>query len=277
MIQFQEVSFAYSRRSTLFEGLTLDFKPGHIYGLLGKNGSGKTSLLKLITGLSRPSTGDLKVMQTPPGKRPYATLSEIYYIPEELYFPNLSIAHYKKLYAPFYPKFDGAQFYAYLNALELCSKDQLKQLSLGQRKKALIAFGLATNTRLLILDEPTNGLDIPSKKQLRRLLSTSINEDRLFIISTHQVRDLQNLIDHIIILEKGEILLAHDVNTIVDKLQFEILHQEPHDPKVIYTERVAGGYLSIRPNDGKPSIDIDVEVLFNAVIDHGLSFKKHLN
>ena len=216
MIEIKNLSFGY-RKEKLFSGLDLQLKPGNIHGLLGKNGVGKTTLLKLIAGLRYPQDGECLVWNYVPRRRLPGMLEDLYFIPEEFFVPTLTIKSYEKIYAPLYPRFDGVALAEYEKEFDLDVDKKLTEFSYGQKKKFLLAFGLASNCRLFLLDEPTNGLDIPSKSQFRRVLASALADDRIIIISTHQVRDMENLIDDIIILEDGKIVFnqyTHDISCI---------------------------------------------------------------
>lgn len=267
MIQLKDLSFSYKKGPTLFEGLQLSIPGGNIYGLLGKNGAGKTTLLSLISGLLFPKSGTCEVLGHVPGKRQPSFLSDLYFIPEELHIPAMRVRTFVDIYAPFYPKFDRAQFTALLSEFNLDQELKMNKLSYGQKKKVILCFGLATNCKLLILDEPTNGLDIPSKTQLRKILAGAISPDRTFIISTHQVRDLANLMDPIMIINQGKIIFQESLESINQKLQFQLSFREPDPAKVVYAERVPGGFMTINPQNGEGEEEIDLEVLFNAVIE----------
>lgn len=267
MIQLTDLSFAYTKGRPLFEGLQLSIPGGNIYGLLGKNGAGKTTLLSLISGLLFPTQGSCEVMGYTPSERAPSLLADLFFIPEELHIPSLRIKAFVDIYAPFYPKFDRAQFENLLAEFKLEDDRKLTKLSYGQKKKVMLCFGLATNCRLLILDEPTNGLDIPSKTQLRKILAGAISDDRTFIISTHQVRDLANLMDPIIIINEGKIIFQESLESINNKLQFQLEYREPSPEQAIYAERVPGGYMTINPQNGEGEEEVDLEVLFNAVIE----------
>ncbi|MBL7698347.1 MAG: ABC transporter ATP-binding protein, partial [Chitinophagaceae bacterium] len=188
MISLNYLTFRYSRKRELYKELSLTLKTGSIYGLLGKNGAGKSTLLKIICGLLFPSSGSVVVNGHTPRKRQPSFLQTIYLIPEEVYVPPISIKKYVSLFSVFYPHFDEKDFYEYLGILEVQDNGKLTSLSFGQQKKFVIAFALACHTPVLILDEPTNGLDIPSKLRFRKLIASAMNEDRLIIISTHQIR-----------------------------------------------------------------------------------------
>lgn len=266
MIQLQNVHFQYKKKTPLFQALNLEIPAGNIYGLLGKNGVGKTSLLKLIGGLVFPKSGEISVMGFNPEQRFPAFLSDLFFMPEELHVPALKISTFEKVYAPFYPRYDSKQFHEYLSEFELDAEKTLTALSQGQKKKAITAFGLATNSRLLILDEPTNGLDIPSKSLFRKLLTTAITDERTCIISTHQVRDMGNLMDPIIIMDEGQIIFNDSVETIAEKLQFEVKYSRGEPDNVLYAERVPGGYMVVTENLDGEETEVDIEVFFNAMM-----------
>lgn len=266
MIQLQNVNFHYQKKTPLFKELNLDIPTGNIYGLLGKNGAGKTSLLKLIGGLLFPKSGDINVLGFKPGDRFPAFLSDVFFIPEELYIPAMKISTFEKIYTPFYPRFSQKQFHQYLSDFEIPIDRKFTQLSQGQKKKAMISFGLATNCRLLIFDEPTNGLDIPSKSLFRKIIARAITEDQICIISTHQVRDMGSLMDPIIILDGGKIIFQGSVEDIAQKLHFEVSFSRGEPDNVLYAERVAGGYMVVSENVHDEETEIDIEVFFNAVM-----------
>ena len=268
MIQLNNLSFSYGKRKQVFQNLDLDISGGNIYGLLGKNGAGKTTLLRLISGLLFPHEGSCQVMAHTPKHRHPDFLSKVMFIPEELYVPKISVRLYESLYAPFYPRFNSNQFAHFLNEFEVDASAKLDKLSYGQKKKFLLSFGLASNCPLLILDEPTNGLDIPSKSQFRKILASVVDKDRTIIISTHQVRDMTNLIDPIIILEDGRILFNESLETITNRLHFKFQPGMKATPGVLYAERVPGGFLEVTENDKGIESEIDLEVLFNTVVSN---------
>ncbi|MFH1851998.1 MAG: ABC transporter ATP-binding protein [Candidatus Neomarinimicrobiota bacterium] len=277
MVGIEELNFEYTRGQNLFEKLVLNLTPGNVYGLLGKNGAGKTTLLKLIAGLLFPLKGRCDVLGYRPGERSPFFLREIFFIPEEFYLPPVRIDEYLAIYGPFYPRFDRGQFATYRNNFNIPDNPRLSNLSYGQKKKFLLAFGLATDCRLLILDEPTNGLDIPTKSQFRKLLAASLTEERTFLISTHQVRDMENLIDPIIILDEGEIIFQADMAEVTGKLMVKLQTAEPVDDSVLYHEKVLGGYAVIQPNSEGIESKIDLEILFNAIINNRDTIKTMFN
>ncbi|UII19419.1 ABC transporter ATP-binding protein [Fulvivirga ligni] len=264
MIEIKNLNFNYAKKKEpLFQDLDCILRPGSIVGLLGKNGAGKTTLLKLIIGLLTPTHGDVKIMGYEPSKREPSLLQDIYLVPEEFYIPGISIKNYIKANAGFYPRFDEALLQKLLNEFELPETKSLQKLSYGQKKKFLISFALSTKCRLLILDEPTNGLDIPSKAIFRRILAGSLDEDQVVVISTHQVKDVENLIDRILMLEKGKFIMQKDLFDISSQLSFSTA-ATPEGENVLYSEMVPGGYRVITPQTNGNS-SVDIELLFNAV------------
>lgn len=265
MIHLKSVSFGYSRQKKLFDNLSLSLKSGHIYGLLGKNGAGKSSLIRNMVGLLYPDAGSIKVAGYEPRKRQPAFLQEVFFIPEELYLPEVGIEKYMKVYSPFYPRFNPQQFRYYLTEFDVPFESKLDDLSFGQRKKVLLAFALASNAKVLIMDEPTNGLDIPSKSQFRKMVSSVFDEERVILISTHQVRDLDNLIDAVIVLEESEILLHQSLEYISERLRFATLSSAEDNQRILYAEPSLKGYNVVMENPERDNTKVDLEKLFQAV------------
>ena len=266
MITIKDLEFSYSKQSKLLSNLSLQLEAGRIHGLLGKNGEGKSTLLKLISGLVFPKQGSVEVMGFTPQLRKPEMLQEIFFLPEELPHITLSIENYEKIYAPFYPNFSTEKFGEYLKEFVVDNKKaMLNKLSHGQKKKVMIAFGLATNTKLLLMDEPTNGLDIPSKGQFRRMVAAGIDENRCLIISTHQVHDLDSLIDNIIVMEKHEIVFNQSIESITEKLYFCVADRNDKNEDVIYSEDTLRGLYQVCKNTTNEDSKLDIELLFNAI------------
>jgi len=268
MIEINNVSFGYTRKKLLYKKLQLTLTTGNIYGLLGKNGAGKSTLLKNIIGLLYPLEGSISVNGHAPARRVPSFLETIYLIPEEVHVPAVTIDRYIDLFAPFYPLFNREQLMAYLEKLEVATADKLSTLSFGQQKKFIIAFALACNTKVLLLDEPTNGLDIPSKKRFRQLIAAVMNEERMIFISTHQIKDLDNLIDQVIIVDEGQLLLNASISAISEKLSFKTVEQIPADRQVLYEEDALKGKAIVVENSGKEQTKINLEHLFNAITEN---------
>jgi len=266
MIHFSEVCFSYDRKRPLYKNLRLEVEAGHIYGLLGKNGAGKSTLLKLVSGLVFPITGKVQVLGQEPGKRQPSFLEKVFLIPEEIETPAVDVIAFADDYAPFYPNFNNQQFLQLLRDFDV-PLINLKQMSYGQKKKTWIALGIAANTQLLILDEPTNGLDIPSKRQFRKMMAATITEERCVIISTHQVRDLDSLIDNILIVDDGELIVNANIDTIMQKICFKQFLNENEAWNSIYSENNLMGTSAVMLNENEEECGrMDTELLFNAAI-----------
>ena len=265
MVNIESLSFGYGR-GALFKELSLGLAPGNIYGLLGVNGAGKSTLLKLMAGLLFPASGSVRSLAHNPAQRKPSFLLDVFVLAEDAQAPNMPAGDFVRTRAPFYPRFDHALFERYLRELELPQGGNLAALSHGQQKKFLLAFGLATQAKLVLLDEPTNGLDIPSKSVLRRVIAEALTPERLFVISTHQVRDLATLMDPIVILHQGRVLLNStlgDIGTRVRMTQ-QSSPPPPGTPDLLFSEPVVGGFWSVWRGGGDGPLDL--EVLFNAVV-----------
>ena len=273
MIEIKNMSFGYTKSRQIFKDLNLTLASGHIYGLLGKNGAGKTTLLKQITGLLFPKEGTVTVDGTDAAARSAETLGDIYFLQEEMYTPHLRITDFEKAYAPFYEHFDHDKFSEYLQEFEVeDGRAYIDRLSHGQKKKVLIAFAIASNTKILIMDEPTNGLDIPSKSVFRKLMAAGIDDSRLVIISTHQVRDLHSLIDTATILEKGKIILNASAAEITDRLLFDADNTKSDSDEILYEEETPRGTYQVKKNSKHLDSNLDLELLFNAAISNREEF-----
>ena len=264
MVSIENLSYAYPKKEALFDNLSLELKPGSITGLLGVNGAGKTTLLKLLSGLLSKDHGKIMVNDHFPFDRNVELLEDLYFIPEEYFLPSVKISHYARANCGFYPKFDAHKFSAILSDFELNEADKLHELSHGQKKKFIVSFALATNCSLLIFDEPTNGLDIPSKAIFRKILAGSIEDNQLVIISTHQVKDVENLIDNLVILKNGSVVFHENTGSITDNFTFSSA-RSIDEKSVLYSEQIPGGYKAISKQTNGASTEIDIELLFNAV------------
>lgn len=267
MFSIKNLSFAYKRGKPLLSGLNLELNNGTVYGLFGLNGAGKTTLLNIITGMLFPKSGLCLLDGEEMMNRNPRILSQLYIVPEQFDLPNLTGGRFIELHHPFYPKFDEELIRSILSEFEIDASKKLPELSFGQRKKFLIAFAIATNTKLLILDEPTNGLDIPSKSQFRRIVASLDIESRCILISTHQVRDLGSMIDHITVLKDGNIVFDHAVDQITSQLSMQKIDTNS-STEYIYGEETLGGIHAILPalKNEPTHLDLDLELLFNGII-----------
>jgi ABC-2 type transport system ATP-binding protein len=265
MIDIQNLHFGY-RKGKVFNGLSLTLQAGHIYGLLGKNGTGKSTLLRNIAGLLFPDQGSVKVLDFNPAKRQPAFLREIYLVPEEFHVPPVPPAEFMAVHAPFYPRFDKERYSRYLVEFEIPVDRSMQQMSYGQKKKVLISFALASGASVILMDEPTNGLDIMSKSQFRKVLAGTAEDNRCIIISTHQVKDLENLIDRVTVIDEGKILFDQTMDAIQDRLAFRLAMDGEDSKDVIYSESSIKGNVQVQVNHSGEETRMDLELLYKAII-----------
>ena len=265
MIQIQDLHFSYKKKK-VFNGLSLSFSPGHIYGLLGKNGTGKSTLLRNICGLLFPDKGSVHVLNQEPCKRKPSFLQQVFLIPEEFDLPNVPIDSFVKNNAKFYPLFNLEQFNTYLKEFDIPIENTLLNMSYGQKKKVLIAFGLSCNTKILLMDEPTNGLDIMSKSQFRKVIAGCVDESKCIIISTHQVKDLESLIDRVTVIDDGNILFDQSIETICQKLSFKISFDSEEVKDALYAETGLKGNVIVAANTEGTESRLDIELLYKTIV-----------
>ena len=267
MIEVQNITFSYSSKGTpVFDNFCLQLEQNKVYGLLGENGTGKSTLLYLMMGLLRPNKGHITVEKVDVSRRKRTTLQQMYIVPEEFDLPQMRFTDYVETYRPFYPAFSDDILQRCTEEFHLPLNARLDQLSMGDKKKALMSFALATNVPYLLMDEPTNGLDVPSKKLFRKVIATTMTEERTLIIATHQLHDVEALLDHVLILQRSQLLLNASVAELCEKYTFDVRPDDALTDEVLYTERTPQGNatLSLRqPNDEETPLNL--ELLFNAV------------
>ena len=278
MIDVNQVSFSYGRKkSKVLDGFSMQLEKGAVYGLLGKNGTGKSTLLYLMAGLLRPQTGKVCYQGVDVTLRRPSTLQDMFLVSEEFALPSVSLKQYVKLNAPFYPNFSDELLRSCLRDFDMNEDIHLGELSMGQKKKAFMCFALATNTSLLVMDEPSNGLDIPSKSQFRKVIASGMTDEKAVIISTHQVRDIDSLLDHVLIMDSSELLLNESVSNICEKLYFaEQSMNEPTD-NALYVQPSVQGNSVILPNTSSEESKMNLEVLFNAMLAERVKMQAMFN
>ncbi len=265
MIRIENLDFWYHKKKPLFQQLRLKLETGKIHGILGKNGTGKTTLLKLLIGGLSPKSGTIKIDDQDVSNRSVGTLQNIFFLAEDYQVPSISISNYVKAYSPFYPQFNHDVIQRLLRTFELSPKSTLNTFSLGQKKKFMIAFGIACQTDYIIFDEPTNGLDIPSKSQFRKLLAAELTDKQTVLISTHQVRDLGQLLDTVVVLDEGSIIFNQGIQQIEKQLLFTKSNTALEITDALYSEKILGGHIYVSPNVQQAISEAELEVLFNAI------------
>ena len=265
MIKVQNLSFSYGATPVL-KNISLEVNSGNIYGLLGENGVGKTTLLTLLCGLQKPQQGSIEVGGRNPYKRQPSLLSEQFYLADEVAPVHAKAEDFAAETGAMWPRYDHRKFLEILQGFEVDPLQKMDAMSAGQLKKTWIAFALACNALYYYMDEPTNGLDIPSKAQFRKAVTKYTSEDSAIIISTHQVRDLENIIDPIIILDRQDVLVNASMEEIASKLYFD--YGMEIKPGALYMEQVPGGCIQVLPNTTGEDSKVNLEALFNTVHAH---------
>ena len=270
MIQTKDLNYGYQKFQPVLKKINLNLPEGHIYGLLGKNGVGKSTLLKVLTG-ALLGEGEYKVGGYDPRERKGEMQELIRLVPEnEALFEN-TIMELASVTAPLYPTFSYDLLKKALEEFEVPTDKKITMLSLGQQKKALISLSLACNTPYLFMDEPTNGMDIPSKSSFRRIVASAVSENSTVLISTHQIDDLEGLIDYVVILENDGVLLSASLQEIGQKLCFGVAEE---DDEVLYSEPTLRGPWSVMINKSGEEMPVDIKTLFSAVVKNPAKFKE---
>ena len=265
MITVQDLSFSYGTKPVL-KNISMEVRSGNIYGLLGENGVGKTTLLTLLCGLKKPQQGSIDVDGRAPFDRKPSLLAEQFYLPDEVTPVHATASCFAAETGTMWPAFDAKKFQEIMDIFEVSVNQRMDRMSAGQLKKTWISFALACNARYYYMDEPTNGLDIPSKAQFRKAVTKYTSEESAIIISTHQVRDLENVIDPIIILDRQEVLVNASLEEISSKLYFD--YGTEIKPDALYMEQVPGGCIQVIPNTTGEESKVNLEAFFNTVHAH---------
>jgi ABC-2 type transport system ATP-binding protein len=274
MIKIKKLGFSYGDNVVL-KDISMELEEGRIYGLLGENGVGKTTLLTLLAGLKDVCEGSIEVDGQTPFDRKPSFLSNIYYLPDEVPAPRRKAIDYASDHGQYWSKFSIDKFSEIMTVFDNDHDQRMDQMSYGQLKKTFISFALACNTKYLFMDEPTNGLDIPSKAQFRKAVSKYTSDDSTLLISTHQARDLEAIIDPIIILDRRDVLMNASLDEIAQKLYFD--YTTDADPSALYSEMIPGGSIQVLINKEGVESKVNIEALFNAVLLHKGMIKEMFN
>lgn len=277
MIQANNISFSYRRGHKLFSGMDLELPQGTITGLLGRNGEGKTTLLKLLSGQFFVQSGTLNVLGFDPAKRQVPFLNDLFFLPEEVSCPSISIREYFNIITPFYPKFSYEMAEEAMATFDLDWRMNLGKVSQGQKKKAVIALALSLQTSLLLMDEPTNSLDIPSKSAFRRMLAAHTTDEQTVVISTHQVRDLDQLIDRIVMLEHNQIICNESIARLEELFTFRQISGAAMRAEALYTEPSVLGEVGVFRNAGNEDSNFSMELFFDGMIAKRENFTEIIN
>lgn len=261
MIEITNLKFGYKSRTMVFDSLSLAIPSGEIVGLLGRNGTGKSTLLNLLAGLLDATAGSIAIEGVDVARRGVALNSKLMIVPEEFKLPALTLDRFVRVTSPFYEAFDEERFADCCDRFEVRRSARLDRMSMGQRKKAYLSFALACNTPILLLDEPTNALDIPARQALRQMLAEQVNDERTIIISTHAARDIENLADRLVILESHRMVLNERIATLSTLFGMGVV---PAGVEPLYVEPSVAGARGVWIAEGDEECRMDLELMFNA-------------
>lgn len=263
MLTIDNITYSYKRnKKPVLKDYSLSIEEGTICGLLGRNGAGKSTLLYLISGLLFPQSGSIDYNGFTPQRREIGFLNDIFIVPEEFYLPNVKLTEFTQRMIPFYPNFSSTDLERHLATFEMTPDVHLGQLSMGQKKRVFISFALACNTSLLILDEPTNGLDIPGKRLFRKAVLAGMTDNKSIIISTHQVYDVEKILDHVVITDVDGVILNAKMVEIMSKLLFTFTTDKNRAADALISLDAPGGYNIIEKSDGYDESEVNLESLF---------------
>ena len=234
MLKLQNVSKSFDGFLAL-DDLTLNVPQGAVYGLVGPNGAGKTTAIRHITGVYRPDSGSVTLAGEPVFENPEAK-AKIGYIPDDIfYYPAATLEDMRRFYRDIYPTFDDALFERLREVFPLPEKSPIRRFSKGMQKQAAFHLTLAARPRMLVLDEPVDGLDPVMRRQVMSLILSEVADTgATVLISSHNLRELEDVCDHVGIMDHGRMLLERslaDMQGSTHKLQ--IVGDTPPDLEVL--------------------------------------------
>ncbi len=269
MLKVENITFRYSRRRPpVLDNFSMEIGLGKVVGLLGPNGAGKSTLLYLISGALTPGSGIVTFDGRDTRRRYPSVLSDIFIVPEELSLPQLSVNEFVKVNSVFYPRFSESELKSHFDMFDIDPAMKFGAMSMGQKKKAYMSFALSCNTSLVLMDEPTNGLDIPGKSVFRRFIASNMSEERTIVISTHQVRDIDKILDHVIIIDNRQVLFDRPVGEIMERLRFLTTNDRDILDKALYSQPNVGGANVIVSDPDIDETDVNLESLFGLALSN---------
>ncbi len=263
VIELQNLNYSYSKNTLALSNITTKLSAG-VHLLLGANGAGKTTLLHLIDGLLFPTAGKCLIDGGPTRFRLPSVLSKVFYCGANMEIPAASIDELVKIHSCFFPKFSAEILNTNLADFGIDLWAKFSAMSMGMRQKASVAYALALQTPILLLDEPATGLDIESKQKLQHMMARCIDADSTVIVSTHNFSDLLPLYDSLMILDRGELLLSASIDEISERLAF-ITTDGPAPEDALFTLQRFGRNHSVIANPGDLETAIDYELLYLAI------------
>ena len=211
MLEMKNVTKIFGKCKAL-DDLTMTVPKGSVYGLVGPNGAGKSTAIRLMTGIYRPDSGHITLEGQPVYENPAAKI-RMGYIPDDIfYFPSASMEEMKSFYKGIYPQFDEELYNKLFDAFQLPRKGQIRRFSKGMQKQAAFHLSLCTHPEMLILDEPVDGLDPVMRRQVMSLILSDVaSNGTTVLISSHNLRELEDICDHVGIMDHGKMLLERSL------------------------------------------------------------------
>lgn len=201
ILECKNLTKAYKKNVPVLSDFNLEIPAGRIVGLLGPNGCGKSTLIKLIAGLLQPNSGEIKVGDYPVGEKSKALIS---YLPERTYFSSgMKVSELVKYFEEFYKDFDAERAYKLLSDLNINPKSNLKTLSKGTKEKVQLILVMSRNAKLYLLDEPIAGVDPAAREYILSTIVSNYNPDASIIITTHLITDVEQVLDDFVFLSFG--------------------------------------------------------------------------
>lgn len=270
IIELNKVSLRYGKESPVLEELSLRMDGGGIVGLCAPNGVGKTSLLKMLMGLRYPTTGSLKVMGYDPTQRPTALLEQAYFLPADPNLPAWTPRKIGKVLGSFYPNFDPEIYQECIDDFQVDPDRVLSKLSFGQQRRVQLAFALGVRTPLLLLDEPTIGLDVNGKDQFRRSLIKATEAGQTVILATHLLNEVGPVLDQLLVLHQRQVWAHVNLEEANKIYSYHHSSYPPPEGTNSFGRRVPGGWHIVRADGGPSSAQPDLETLYLGLTDGNL-------
>ena len=197
---------------TALDDLSMTIPKGAVYGLVGPNGAGKSTVIRHITGVYRPDAGEITLEGQPVYENPAAKV-RIGYIPDDIFFfPSATLEEMRKFYKGIYPDFDDGLFERLFEVFNLPRKGQLRRFSKGMQKQAAFHLSICCRPDVLVLDEPVDGLDPVMRRQVWSLILSDVAQrETTVLISSHNFRELEDICDHVGIMDHGKMLLERSL------------------------------------------------------------------
>lgn len=241
MLKMNHVSKSYAKDKCAINDCSLEIKPNRIYGLLGENGSGKTTLLRLISGILQQDGGEILFENQGVFENIYAK-KEIVFVSDDLYFENkATIKKLRKEYEIFYSNFNIDRYRRLLQIFDLDENKEITTFSKGTKRQAALVLGLSLDSKLFLIDETFDGLDLKVRFELKKFLVEEIEKNKQFsvLISSHNLLELENICDEIVILEDGKLKIHTDLENLKNKmfrLNVVFKNEFKMDLKTVYHE-----------------------------------------